>query len=192
MPANSSITAFLFHWPLPDILKSFTCLALIYLSRDHIRLAMLRCQAYHRYLHAQLINDRDKNLAEIKHLMFQEAFKLLSAEQKQDNPVNILEISMGCGENFVHLPKSSALVGIEANSLCEKFARKRLDTANRATGNGVVLREFLVGYGESLACVRSGSMGLVFCTNTEGIGDWNEANKEIYRVLAKVNLKFLG
>ncbi len=119
--------------------------------------------------------------------MFQEAFNILSKNTDQQQPFNILEISIGCGNNYVYLPKGCSLIGVDTNGMYEKFARNRLESVNRNnTGNKVVLKEFLVESGNELARLNSDSVNMVICTNEKETRDYVKTCKEIYRVLIKV------
>lgn len=82
------------------------------------------------------------------------------------------------------------LTGIESNTICEKYAFKRLRESNKAHGNNITLKDYLMGYCENMSCIRSNSMHLVICTdNSLNIQDFEQALNEIHRVLQEVNQK---
>lgn len=82
------------------------------------------------------------------------------------------------------------LTGIESNTICEKYAYKRLRESNIAHGNNITLKDYLMGYCENMSCIRSNSMHLVICTgHSFGIQDFEQALNEIHRVLQEVNQK---
>ncbi len=84
------------------------------------------------------------------------------------------------------------VTGIESNSICEKYALKRLQESNKAFQNQIEIRDYLMGYCENMSCIRANSMNLVICTSRTStkIQDFGQALNEIYRILQEVLLFF--
>lgn len=181
-------------WPISNLIKSVGCFYLLYISREHIRINMLKCQALYNNFVAKL-DDKDRKLNEIKHLMFNEAFSMLrNRSNDQDNinelipsNTNILEIGIGCGNNFTFYPKDLSITGIESNNFCESYALYRLSVANNTTQKNINIKDFLIGFSENMSYIRNDSMDLVLSTNSN-VEDFDQTINEIYRILKKDGL----
>lgn len=122
--------------------------------------------------------------------MFNELISRLqtSNESNKDfSKLNILEISIGCGNNFEFYPKDSEITGIEPNSLCENHAWRRLNVINNVSKKNITIKNYFIGFPEMMSCIRSDSMDLVLSTNAF-IEDFEQATSEIHRILKKGGL----
>lgn len=187
-----SVSRILVSWPFNDLLKSISLVYVLYLSRQKIRINMLRYKALLQNLQAKL-EDENKEMGEIKHLMFSEVFSILKNKTEENfdpNKLNIVEIGIGCGNNFKYYPKDVTITGIEVNSLCEKYAWSRLEASNKMNKNNISMKDYLIGFCENMSCVRGNSLDLVISTGSteEKIEDFDQAINEIYRVLKKDGL----
>jgi hypothetical protein len=83
---------FLINWPLNDLLKIGSLLGLIYYGNFYIKNKYLRLVAQIQNYQANK-KDNDKRLNKLKSLLFKKAFEY-------SNNGNIIEIGIGCGDNF--------------------------------------------------------------------------------------------
>jgi hypothetical protein len=88
--------SFLTNWPFNDIVKLTTLIGLIYYGDFYSKNKYLRLLARIQNYQANK-KDNDEKLNILKSLLFNKAFEYIS---KSNTKVNIIEIGIGCGNNF--------------------------------------------------------------------------------------------
>jgi len=184
-----NLSRLFFNWPIKDLIQSAGLLYLVYLYRQPLRVIMLKYNAFVQNVQTKL-GEKNSDLAEIKHLMFNEVYSIFKSRENEAEPMtnmNILEIGIGCGDNFSYYPQDSVITGIETNGLCEKYAWERLKSINGKNKKNIKLNEYLIGFPENMSCIRSDSVDFVVSTNSI-IQDYDQSISEILRVLKQGGL----
>ena len=106
-----NLSRLFFNWPIKDLIQSAGLLYLVYLYRQPLRVIMLKYNAFVQNVQTKL-DENNSDLAEIKHLMFNEVYSIFKSRENEAEPMtnmNILEIGIGCGDNFSYYPQGKNL-----------------------------------------------------------------------------------
>lgn len=171
------------NWPIRDLIRVSISLYSLYLVNKHSRRYLKKLIVFYQYRLAYL-QDNDSEYKEMKEQLF---LYLSNNLKKSTDRVNILEIGIGCGNNFLYLPQNCVVTGLDPNFLCESFAYRRLNDLNTRLNKNIQLKDYLVGYAENMSYIRNNSIEVIVCTNVLGyVQDINQTLNEICRVLKPV------
>ncbi|CAF0743948.1 unnamed protein product [Brachionus calyciflorus] len=120
------------------------------------------------------------NLADTKVEHFKEALSRIKTDNK-NRKLEILELGIGCGENFKYFPKDSNVTILDKTDIFLPYLTESIKKNNRQDLN---ISKLVINNAESMVDIQSNSMDLVVHTFTLcSVGDFKKVLNECYRVL---------
>ncbi|RNA24009.1 methyltransferase 7A [Brachionus plicatilis] len=119
------------------------------------------------------------NMADLKSRHFQEAFTRL--ERNGSERLEILELGIGCGENFKNFPRGSNVTILDKTDIFLPYLNDSIKKNNRQDLN---VSRLVLNSAESMVEIESDSMDVVVHTLMLcSVSDYSSVLSEIYRVL---------
>lgn len=111
--------------------------------------------------------------------LFEEAFEKVDTENKSGK-LEILELGIGCGENFRCFPTNSNITVLDNTDKYLSFLKQSVSEKR----DDLTVSNLIVNSAENMTSIESNSMDVVLHTFLLcSIADYNAAINEVYRVL---------
>lgn len=119
------------------------------------------------------------NMIELKSKHFQDALARLNTSKSEK--LEILELGIGCGENFKNFPRGSNVTILDKTDIFLPYLNDSIKTNNR---HDLTVSRLVLNSAESMVDIESNSMDVVVHTLMLcSVSDYRLVLDEIYRVL---------